>query len=406
MKGKESTMRQALPLVGLLLLFTTCGNPLIVKIMGRGQEDDFTFYTVTFDSMGGSPVAPQKVREGEPVPRPADPIHPNEDLYFVDWYNNESYTEAPYDFNTPVAKDFTLYAKWDDIPPEDLPDQDRWYYEEFDSTAKVDHFSVDAEGVCKVTIGGTAELHTFEDGWNAWKVRAAYSYTAKSNTMYAYEFEAWTDPDDGRVLHVQYDYDEDQDILGEDYISLRSTPMRYKVIGEVSKGGVRSLYFLAAHYLGTFYVKMISIKEYVPPESWPIEERWYTWNAPESTAIVTHSVAPDGMCTITVGGTPDVIRWHSSTQYKYTAKENAVYEYSFWAWTTPSGARQVTLQYYNDWYGNGEILSEVINITDTPELYTITGAPLPKGGEREIEFQCADQQGTFYVQIVSITQVQ
>jgi len=148
------------------------------------------------------------------------------------------------------------------VVPEQMPVSYRWYHIESESTATVDHFSVNEEGVCKVTIGGKAMVGDAPP-WDSWRVRIAYLYTAKPNTAYAYELEAWTD--DKRTLMIQY-YDDDAENIyrhAKD-IELTSTPTKYEFAGEITKGGIRPLYFQAASQLGTFYVKVLSITEYTP----------------------------------------------------------------------------------------------------------------------------------------------
>ena len=62
-------------------------------------------YTVTFQSEGGSEVASQ-IRANTPADQPADPT--KEGYTFIGWYNGES----EWTFETPVATDLTLTAKW------------------------------------------------------------------------------------------------------------------------------------------------------------------------------------------------------------------------------------------------------------------------------------------------------
>lgn len=64
---------------------------------------------VTFDSMGGSAVEPQKVAFGNKVTKPADPV--KEGFLFVGWYRDSAY-QNEYDFDSQVTENFTLYAKW------------------------------------------------------------------------------------------------------------------------------------------------------------------------------------------------------------------------------------------------------------------------------------------------------
>jgi hypothetical protein len=83
------------------LLFAACPQP--------GQEQD-TRLTVTFDSQGGSDVAPAKVESGQPVAKPA--TNPTKTAsVFGDWYVNLE-AKAQWNFATPVTADMTLYARW------------------------------------------------------------------------------------------------------------------------------------------------------------------------------------------------------------------------------------------------------------------------------------------------------
>jgi hypothetical protein len=44
-------------------------------------------------------------------------------------------------------------------------------------------------------------------------------------------------------------------------------------------------------------------------------------------------------------------------------------------------------------------------LTTTPQTYTVYGAPLSKGAYNRVEFQCANQLGTFYVRIIKIEEL-
>ena len=69
-------------------------------------------FTISFDSRGGSEVSSLKVKEGERVTKPTDPT--KDDATFVAWYEESSLTHE-FDFSTPITKDWTLYAGWQDI---------------------------------------------------------------------------------------------------------------------------------------------------------------------------------------------------------------------------------------------------------------------------------------------------
>ena len=64
------------------------------------------YYTVTFDSDGGSSVEPQNIESGKTATKPADPTKTGYD--FGGWYNGTS----AFDFTKPVTEKITLKAKW------------------------------------------------------------------------------------------------------------------------------------------------------------------------------------------------------------------------------------------------------------------------------------------------------
>lgn len=67
------------------------------------------YYTVQFDTDGGSKVKTQTVKKGLTLSEPTAPT--KEGYLFAGWYTDKEYTAA-YDFSSAVTKGFTLYAKW------------------------------------------------------------------------------------------------------------------------------------------------------------------------------------------------------------------------------------------------------------------------------------------------------
>jgi hypothetical protein len=144
------------------------------------------------------------------------------------------------------------------------------------------------------------------------------------------------------------------------------------------------------------------------PEEKNTAERWGTWSADDTQATIQQSVDSDGVCTIIIGGTAEIDyenMWKVNSSYEYTGKVGASYTYAFEAWTL-NDERTIRVQYF----GGGDVnvagpphLGSVINITTTRTPYTIVGEDLPKGGVIPLEFQCANQVGTFYIKIVSIS---
>lgn len=76
------------------------------------ESTEDVYYTVTFDSMGGSAVESRQVLAGNPVRRPDPPVR---DGYFLNgWYTDEQTSEeSEWNFDTDrVNGNMTLYAGW------------------------------------------------------------------------------------------------------------------------------------------------------------------------------------------------------------------------------------------------------------------------------------------------------
>ena len=105
----------------LLLLGTALFSLIIVGcdgsinassgISSSSSEQLEVEYTVTFDSMGGSPVASEVVKAGQRASRPDEPT--KEGNNFTGWYT-ETETTNLFDFSTPIERDWTLYAGWEE----------------------------------------------------------------------------------------------------------------------------------------------------------------------------------------------------------------------------------------------------------------------------------------------------
>jgi len=146
----------------------------------------------------------------------------------------------------------------------------------------------------------------------------------------------------------------------------------------------------------------------IPPEQKPDAERWSVWNS-SSTATLDYSIAKDGTVTVTVGGKPESHNadkgwnaWRISADYAYTIKADESYAYTFEAWTK-TGTRDLHVQYFTD--NDDEVyMGGSVPITTTRKTYTIYGEFLPKSGIYALSFQLADQIGTVYIKIKSITE--
>lgn len=101
-------------LLGLIL--NSCQNNETLNPSFEEENTDFVYHTVTFDSLGGSEVSPQRVLDGNPIKRVDSPLL--EGFSFQGWYKESSY-DSIWDFDVDrVYSDLTLYAKW--LPIEEI----------------------------------------------------------------------------------------------------------------------------------------------------------------------------------------------------------------------------------------------------------------------------------------------
>ena len=79
--------------------------------LGKAIGKNPTTHTVTFNSNGGTEIAPKEVVSGLKIKAPSTPT---KDKYlFRGWYEDDTFS-IPFDFNnTTITSDMTLYAKWE-----------------------------------------------------------------------------------------------------------------------------------------------------------------------------------------------------------------------------------------------------------------------------------------------------
>ena len=105
-------------ILSILLLCCMVLTLLPTTAFATGELRDSTNVTVTFDSAGGSEVAPQSVPQGHLVQRPADPI--KDGHTFIGWYNKADlqYINLPeWNFDYPVFENMELVAQWMEARP-------------------------------------------------------------------------------------------------------------------------------------------------------------------------------------------------------------------------------------------------------------------------------------------------
>ena len=73
------------------------------------SSEPLNYYTVAFDSQGGSQVPTQTVAEGDVATKPDDPT--KDGYTFGGWYLSTTYIKE-FDFEKPITTDYVLFAKW------------------------------------------------------------------------------------------------------------------------------------------------------------------------------------------------------------------------------------------------------------------------------------------------------
>lgn len=101
-----------------LLIFVLTGCSTSNSSSNSNIESN-SYYTVDFNSQGGSSVDSQRVMENNPVVRPENPTY--EDHFFLGWYETAAATEDTlWDFNLDrVTSDLVLYASWQSLEVEE-----------------------------------------------------------------------------------------------------------------------------------------------------------------------------------------------------------------------------------------------------------------------------------------------
>lgn len=95
-----------------LLTFLSTIMVLLTLFSCKKSEEE-TVYKVTLISNGGTNIAPVMVSKGQVLPKKKLSPNPivSDGGTFITWYEDAEFVKE-FDFNTPITKDITLYAKW------------------------------------------------------------------------------------------------------------------------------------------------------------------------------------------------------------------------------------------------------------------------------------------------------
>lgn len=83
--------------------------PLLANCGGSNANE----YCVSFETFGGNHINQMRVKANEKISAPSAPTKTG--YTFTDWYDNSNYTGQAFNFDTPITKDLTLYAKWGNV---------------------------------------------------------------------------------------------------------------------------------------------------------------------------------------------------------------------------------------------------------------------------------------------------
>ena len=99
----------SLLLIIILIYLTSCNTSVPSTYVSSADDNTTYFYNVTFETNGGSKIAPVRVISGSVLTVPFEPK--KEGTSFNGWYIDKELT-TPYIFGEMVDKDLTLYARW------------------------------------------------------------------------------------------------------------------------------------------------------------------------------------------------------------------------------------------------------------------------------------------------------
>ena len=112
MKTRRSLLLKAAAVLFILssLCLASCETNWGINDAPIPAKPQETYYSVTFDGNGGSTTESVKVKSGEKVAKPANPVRSDSDgeYEFIGWF----YGDEKWNFDNAVTSDMTLTAQW------------------------------------------------------------------------------------------------------------------------------------------------------------------------------------------------------------------------------------------------------------------------------------------------------
>ncbi len=137
------------------------GDDLLAPSSPSTGGSGTTYYSIRFNTNGGSDVVNQRVKRNSYVTVPEEPV--KEGYEFAGWYIDEALT-IPFDFDTKVKEAYVLYAKWTEVtepvdpvewenPYDDVSETD-WYYNDLKTLTELGYIN----GISDNEFGGNLPL--------------------------------------------------------------------------------------------------------------------------------------------------------------------------------------------------------------------------------------------------------
>jgi len=178
-KSKEITIQEGENSLSLVMKKTEPIEPEPV-------EPEPTEYTITFVLDGGQWeegfTAPLSCEEGKSLAEPEEPTRASSETasyVFEGWYTSadggETLSETPYDFDSPVTAELTLYAKWKEVPVTEISATIS-VEESSDISVTIDKDETDSDK------GIIIYKFTAEEGYESyvWKLDGEETYTSEN----------------------------------------------------------------------------------------------------------------------------------------------------------------------------------------------------------------------------------
>ena len=208
-----------------------------LTVMTPSTGGGTTYYTVTFNSNGGSVVASQSVALNGKAAKPADPTKAG--FTFAGWYTDTALTAA-YDFNKAVTSSFTLYAKWTAVAPKPFPftdvPQSAWYYNDVKTAWELGLI----DGTTATTFSPNNSLTYAEAVKLAACMHQLYMTGAVSLTNGNPWYQSYVDYAKGNGI-INKDYNWTAPATRADYIEIFANALpaeAYKVINTIADGAI------------------------------------------------------------------------------------------------------------------------------------------------------------------------